>query len=195
MATTLEVRWHARAGQGAVTAAKTFADAAMGEGKFIQASPEYGPERSGAPMRAYNRVSDAPLRIYSQVTNPDVVVVVDPTLLGSEDILEGTGPAATLLVNTPLPPAAIREALKVEGRRIFTVDATQVALEEIGKNFPNIPMLGAVARVTAQFSLESAAEQVKQGLGKKILPKVLEGNLRALRRGYEEVRGEGHVDP
>lgn len=190
MAKTLEIRWHARAGQGAVTAAKTFADAALGEGKYIQASPEYGPERSGAPMKAFNRVSDEPIRLYSQVQHPNVVVVVDPTLLHSEDVLEGTGPEALLLVNTPMTPVEVRSTLKVQGRKVFTVDATKIALEEIGRNFPNTPMLGAVARLTDQFSLESAVTRVKESLGKKVLPKVLEGNARAVQRGYDEVKGE-----
>ncbi|MFI5341055.1 MAG: 2-oxoacid:acceptor oxidoreductase family protein [Candidatus Methylomirabilales bacterium] len=191
MGKTLEIRWHARAGQGAVTAAKTFAEAALGEGKYIQASPEYGPERAGAPMRAFNRVADVPIRLYGQVQHPDVVVVVDPTLLMSEDVLEGTAAEATLLVNTPLSPAEVRTVMKMTDRKIFTVDATKIALEEIGKNFPNTPMLGAVARLAGQFSVDSALAQVKASLGKKVPPQVVDGNLRAVQRGYGEVKGEG----
>jgi pyruvate ferredoxin oxidoreductase gamma subunit len=190
MSRTLEIRWHARAGQGAVTAAKTFAEAALGEGKHIQASPEYGPERAGAPMRAFNRVSDVPIRLYGQVQHPDVVVVVDPTLLASEDVLEGTGPEAVLLVNTPLSPADVRASRQIQDRRLFTVDATKIALEEVGRNFPNTPMLGAVARLTGTFGLDSVVAKVKAGFGKKVSAAVVDGNARAVERGYAEVRGE-----
>jgi pyruvate ferredoxin oxidoreductase gamma subunit len=185
----LEIRWHARAGQGAVTAAKAFAEAALGEGKYIQASPEYGPERAGAPMKAFNRVSDAPIRLHSQVQHPDIVVVVDPTLLASEDVLEGTRPDAILLVNTPMTPVEVRASLGMQGRRVFTLDATKIALKEIGRNFPNTPMLGAVARIARQFRLESIQDCIKESLGKKVVPKVLEGNARAVQRGYDEVKG------
>ena len=190
MATTLEIRWHARAGQGAVTAAKTVAEAAMEEGKYIQASPEYGPERSGAPMRAFNRISDAPLRVHSQVTTPDIVVVIDPTLLDSEDILEGTREGAAIIVNAPEPPGALRTRLGIAGRRVYTLDATRIALDEIGRNYPNTPMLGALARVAGQFGLEAAKRRVAKSLGDKVKEAVLQGNLRAVQRGFDEVQGE-----
>lgn len=186
----LEIRWHARAGQGAITAAKAFAEAAMEEGKYIQAMPEYGPERSGAPIRAYNRISTLPIRLHSQVTAPDLVVVVDPTLLGTEDLLTGTDATATLLINTPQSPVEVRERLKIQGRRIYTLDATQIALGEMGKNFPNTSLLGALARVVGEISLEGVKRQVRRELGKKVTPKILDSNLRAVERGYQEVRGE-----
>jgi len=186
----LEIRWHARAGQGAITAAKVFAEAAMGEGKYIQAMPEYGPERSGAPIRAYNRVSAAPIRLHSQVAAPNLVVVVDPTLLESEDFLAGTDGTATLLFNTPQSPEEVREHLEIQGRRIFTLDATRIALEEMGKNFPNTPLLGGLARVAEEVSLEGVQEQVRHELGKKVTQDVLDKNLRAVERGYREVRSE-----
>lgn len=186
----LEIRWHARAGQGAITAAKVCAEAAMEEGKYIQAMPEYGPERSGAPIRAYNRISTAPIRLHSQVTAPNVVVVVDATLLGTEDLLAGTDIAATLLINTPQSPGEVRERLQIPGRRISTLDATHIALEEMGKNFPNTPLLGALARVAGEISLEGVKKQVRRELGKKVPPEVLDRNLRAIERGYREVRSE-----
>lgn len=186
----LEIRWHARAGQGAITAAKVLAEAALEEKKYIQAMPEYGPERSGAPIRAYNRISTEPIRLHSQVTTPDVVVVVDPSLVGTEDLLAGTDSTAALLVNAPQSPGEVRERLQVRGRRIFTLDATRIALEEMGKNFPNTPLLGALARVAGEISLESVKGQVRRELGKKITPQVLDSNLRAVERGYREVRGE-----
>ena len=186
----LEIRWHARAGQGAITAAKVLAEAAMEEGKYIQAMPEYGPERSGAPIRAYNRISTSPIRQRSQVTTPDLVVVVDPSLLETEDLLAGTDAAALLLINTPEDPRVVRERLQVPGRRIFTLDATRIAREEMGKNFPNTPLLGALTRVAAEVGLEGVQQQLRRELGKKVTPAVLESNLRALERGYREVRGE-----
>lgn len=186
----LEIRWHARAGQGAITAAKVLAEAAMEEGKYIQATPEYGPERSGAPIHAYNRISTSPIRQRSQVTTPGLVVVVDRSLLETEDLLAGTDATAVLLINTPEGPGAVRERLQVPGRRIFTVDATRIALEEMGKNFPNTPLLGALARVEAEISLEGVKDQVRRELGKKVTPAVLDSNLRALERGSREVRGE-----
>jgi len=186
----LEIRWHARAGQGAITAAKVIAEAAMEEGKYIQAMPEYGPERSGAPIRAYNRISTAPIQVHSQVTAPGLVVVVDPTLVGTEDLLAGTDITATLLLNTPQTPGEVREQLKISGRRIYTLDATRIALEEMGKNFPNTPLLGALSRATAEIRLEGVKDQVRRELGKKVTPEVLASNLRAVERGYREVRGE-----
>lgn len=175
-----------------MTAAKALAEAALAEGRYAQASPEYGPERSGAPIRAYNRLSDAPIRIYGQVTNPQVVVVLDPTLTGSEDILEGTSEGALVLVNSPLPPERLRDRLKVQGRKLYTLDATRIALEEIGRPFPNTPMLGAVAKVTKGFSVNGVLKQLEESLGKKLPRKVVEGNLKAVMRGHDEVKGEHH---
>lgn len=162
----------------------------MEEGKYIQAMPEYGPERSGAPIRAYNRISTSPIRLHSQVTAPNVVVVVDATLLGTEDLLAGTDITATLLLNTPQTPGEVREQLKIPGRRIYTLDATRIALEEMGKNFPNTPLLGALSRATAEIRLEGVKDQVRRELGKKVTPEVLASNLRAVERGYQEVRSE-----
>lgn len=186
----LEIRWHAQGGQGAVTAAKAVAEAALEDGKYIQAMPEYGPERSGAPIRAYNRVSTVPIRFHSQVTTPGVVVVVDATLLGTEDVLAGTSGTATLLINSEESPRALRERLQMAGRQLYTLNASQIALEELGRNFPNTPLLGALARVTGAISLDGVKRQVERELGKKITPEVLRANLRAVERGYEGVRGE-----
>jgi pyruvate ferredoxin oxidoreductase gamma subunit len=115
---------------------------------------------------------------------------VDPTLVGTEDLLAGTDSTATLLINTPQSPGEVRENLQVQGRKLFTLDATHIALEETGKNFPNTPLLGALARVTAEISLEGVKEQVCRDLGKKVTPEVLASNLRAVERGYQEVRAE-----
>jgi len=186
----LEVRWHGRGGQGVVTAAKVLAECAMAGGKHIQAFPEYGPERMGAPIRAFDRISSAPIPIHSQVKNPRVVVVVDPTLLGVVDVLEGMPEDGILIVNTSSSPSQIREKLGVEGRSIYTVDATTISIEELGRNIPNTAMLGAVVRATGLTTLEQLLEDVRSRFEGKFKPEVVEGNLRCVRRGYEEVKGE-----
>lgn len=190
MAEMIEVRWHARAGQGAVTAAKVLADTALEEGKYVQASPEYGPERMGAPLRAFNRISDRPIRIFSQVTNPGVVIVLDPTLLGMVDVTEGTPDDAVIVINTPESPADVRKRLKIQGRRLFTVDATRISLDTLGRAFPNTPMMGALVKATGILKLESVLSEIEETLGKKFSQKIVEGNLESVRRAYEEVKGE-----
>ena len=190
MSDVLEIRWHARAGQGAVTAAKSLAETALQEGKYVQAAPEYGPERAGAPLRAFNRISDKPIRLHSAVITPQVVVVLDPTLIGIVDVTEGTPEDASIIVNTPNSPAEMRKKMGLRGRKIFTVDATKIAMEEMGRPIPNTPMMAALVKVTGQLKLENILKEIEKTLGKKFLAKVVEGNLNAVRRAYEEVKGE-----
>ncbi|MBI3760654.1 MAG: 2-oxoacid:acceptor oxidoreductase family protein [Chloroflexi bacterium] len=184
----IEIRWHARAGQGAVTAAKALADAALAEGKFIQAFPDYGPERMGAPVKAYNRVSETPIRTHGIVEHPKVIVIVDPSLVGSE-VTEGAPDDAVFLVNSTKSPSEAQKALGAK-RRVFTVDATRIAQEAIGLRKPNTPMLGAVAKVTGVIQLDTLLAQTEKSFGHKYKREVVEGNLAAIRRAYEEVRGE-----
>lgn len=191
MAEVLEIRWHARAGQGAVTAAKSLAETALEEGKYVQAAPEYGPERAGAPLRAFNRISDQPLRMHSPVVSPQVVVVLDPTLIGIVDVAEGTPDDAILVINSPERPEEIRRKMKLRGRKIYTVDATRIALDTLGRPIPNTPMMAALIRVTGLLRLENVLHQIEKTLGKKFVAKVVEGNLEAVRKAYEEVKGEG----
>lgn len=186
-----EIRWHGRGGQGTVTAAKLFAEAVLGNGKYVQAFPEYGPERMGAPVRAYNRVSDAPLTVHCQVTHPRIVAVVDSTLLGTTDVLEGMPENGILIVNTNKSAAEIRKKVRATGQRIFVVDATRISLETLGRPLPNTPMLGALAKASGEIELAALLEQVQRNFGKKFSEKVVEGNLRAVNRAYEEVREEG----
>lgn len=189
MADTVEIRWHGRGGQGTVTAAKVLADACLTGGRHVQAFPEYGPERSGAPLKAYNRISSKELRMHCPVLEPHVVTVVDASLLDSVDVTEGTRPDAVFIVNTAKGPKEIREKLGAKpGQRVFTVDATRIALETIGRAFPNSPMLGAVCRVTGLVSLDHLLEDVRKSFGKKFSEKIIQGNLDAVRRGYEEVK-------
>jgi len=186
----VEIRWHARGGQGAVTASKILASAAIEEGKYAQSAPDYGAERSGAPLRAFNRISDTPITLHCLVLNPDVVIVVDPTLLDAVDFLEGTGEDAVLIINTDKTPEEIKEKYPLGNRKVYTVDATKIAMEELKRPLMNVPMLGALVKaLKGPVTLESVEKNVREAFGKKVSEEVLNANIRALRRAYEEVRG------
>ena len=185
-----EIRWHGRGGQGAVTAAKMVAEVALGQQKFFQAFPEYGPERSGAPIVAFTRISDAPIQIFSGVEHPEIVAVLDPSLLTIVDVTKGAPDDAIVLINSDLPPAELRAKSDMKGRRLYTVAATKIAVETIGRAIPNTPMVGALVRIAGLFPLESVVEFMRAEFGKKFPPKVVEGNVAALTRAYEEVQGE-----
>ncbi len=185
----IEIRWHGRGGQGTVTAAKVLADACLSGGRYVQAFPEYGPERAGAPLRAYNRISDHELRLYCPVVNPRIVSIVDATIIDAMDVTEGAIDDAIFVVNTKKDPAEIRAALKAKStQKIFTVDATDIAITEIGRPLPNSPMLGAVVKVSDLVSLPHLIEEVRKSFGKKFAEKIINGNLKAVERGYKEVR-------
>jgi pyruvate ferredoxin oxidoreductase gamma subunit len=189
MAETMEIRWHGRGGQGTVTAAKVLADACLSGGRYVQAFPEYGPERAGAPLRAYNRISSKELRMHCPVLRPQVVGVVDATLLDGINVAEGALEDAIFVVNSAKGPKEIRAKLNAESRqKVFTIDASKIAMECIGKALPNASMLGAVCKVTGLVSLEHLLEDVKKSFGKKFSQKIIDGNLEATRRGYEEVK-------
>jgi len=185
-----EIRWHGRGGQGAVTAAKMVAEVALGQHKYFQAFPEYGPERSGAPIVAFTRISDAPIQIFSGVENPQIVAVLDPSLLTIVDVAKGAPDDAVVLVNSDLAPAKLRAKSKLQGRRLYTVAATKIAVETIGRAIPNTPMVGALVRITGLFPLDSVVEFMRADFGKKFPPRVVEGNITALTRAYEEVQSE-----
>lgn len=188
MTDTVEIRWHGRGGQGTVTAAKVLADACLSGGRYVQAFPEYGPERAGAPLRAYNRISPKELRMHCPVLQPQVVSVVDATLLDSIDVTDGATKDAIFVVNTSKDPKEIRAKLNAEpGQKVFTLDATKIAIECTGRALPNSPMLGAVCKVTGLVNLEHLLEDVRKSFGKKFPQKVIDGNLEATRHGYEEV--------
>jgi pyruvate ferredoxin oxidoreductase gamma subunit len=189
MADTLEIRWHGRGGQGTVTAAKVLADACLSGGRYVQAFPEYGPERAGAPLRAYNRISLREIRMHCPVLRPQVVSVVDATLLDSIDVTEGAKEDAIFVVNTSHDPKEIREKLNAGPKqKVFTVDATKIAMECIGRALPNSPMLGAICKVTGIVGLEHLLEDIRKSFGKKFSQKIIDGNIEATRLGYEEVR-------
>jgi len=186
----VEIRWHGRGGQGVKTAALLFGDAAMGEGLYIQAFPEYGPERMGAPVASFNRLSDKPISLHCGITNPQVVVVLDATLLGKIDVAAGLPKDGKLIINTADPPAEIKHKLNLNGVKVFTVDASSIARETIGRDIPNTPMLGALAKVTEIISFDRLLKDVEIKLTKKFAskPEIIKGNISAIRRAYQEVK-------
>ncbi|MDH4231708.1 MAG: 2-oxoacid:acceptor oxidoreductase family protein [Nitrospirota bacterium] len=189
MTETVEIRWHGRGGQGTVTAAKVLADACLSGGRHVQAFPEYGPERAGAPLRAYNRISSKELRMHCPVLEPNIVAVADATLLDSINTAEGAKDDTIFIVNTSKDPKEIREKLKAgPGQKVFSVDATKIALDCFGRALPNAPMLGAICRITGLITLEHLLEDVRKSFGKKFSQKIIDGNLEATKRGYEEVK-------
>ena len=186
-----EIRWHGRGGQGAKTAALLFGDAALAQGKYIQAFPEYGPERMGAPVASFNRISPKPIFIHSGVTNPDVVIVLDPTLIESIDVTEGLSDGGVLIVNTEKSTEDVKSDCKVKGSiKVFTVDASKISMETIGRDIPNTPMLGALIKATDILNFKEMLEDTKKKLEKKFKskPEVIDGNIKAIERAYNEVK-------
>jgi len=185
-----EIRWHGRGGQGAVTAAKMVAELALGEGRYFQAFPEYGPERSGAPIVAFTRVSDAPIQVYSGVEHPQIVVVLDSSLMTVVDVTKGAPDDAIVLVNSERSPAKLRKDTGFTGNRLYTIAATRIAIETIKRAIPNTPMVGALTRITGLFDIDDVVAFLREDFGKKFPPKVVEGNIAAITRSYEEVQAE-----
>ncbi len=184
----MEIRWHGRGGQGVVTAGKVLADAALESGRYFQAFPDYGPERMGAPIRAFTRLSDEPIVVHSQINHPDVVIVLDPTVIGTVDVTEGLKDDGILIVNTSESPQAIREKLNFRGGKVFTVDASKIAIEELGREITNTPMLGAFARATGLFDLDELDEQIRHKFARKLSDEMIEANVRAMRRASEALQ-------
>lgn len=182
----LEVRWHGRGGQGAWTASELLAHAAIYEGKFIQSFPEFGPERMGAPVTAFTRISTEPISIHCAVYNPDIVVVLDPTLLKTVLVTEGLNEEGTIIINSKDDPTAMRKALKTDKGKVWTVPATEIAINILGMSITNTAMLGAVARVTKIVSLESLEKVVKE----RFRLGVAEKNFAVIKEAYEKVKSE-----
>ena len=187
-----EIRWHGRGGQGAKTAALLFADAALGEGLYIQAFPEYGPERMGAPVQSFDRLSDEPITIHCGVTNPSVVVVLDPTLIDTVDVTQGLPENGAIIINTSETAKNIKAKLGLTKGKVYTVDASAISRDTIGKDIPNTPMLGALAKVTGLINFERMVEDNRKKLTLKFKnkPEVIEGNIKSIQRAYEKVKGE-----
>jgi pyruvate ferredoxin oxidoreductase gamma subunit len=186
----LEVRWHGRGGQGAVTASKVLAESAIELGKQIQAFPEYGSERKGAPVKAFTRIADHRIRHHSQVTNPDVVIVLDASLLETVDVTEGLSEDGILIINTQDPPGDVRGKLGLKGRAVYTVDATGISLRNLGKAIPNTPMIGALLGATKLLSPESVAQNFRKKFEGKFKDEVIEGNVQSILDAAQEVKGE-----
>lgn len=182
-----EIRWHGRGGQGVVTAAQLLAQSALVEDKHFQSFPEFGPERMGAPIRAFSRVSPEPINLYCNVDNPDFVVVLDATLIGLVNLTEGLIEGGAIIVNTSEDPAVIKEKIGTNGK-VFTVDASKIAKDEIGRAIPNTPMLGALLKASGVLKLETVSKHLRDSFGGKFSPEVVEGNVRALTRAFEETR-------
>jgi pyruvate ferredoxin oxidoreductase gamma subunit len=171
-----------------VTAGKVLAETALEAGRYFQSAPEYGPERAGAPIRAYTRLSDEPISLHSNIEEPDIVVVLDPTVIGPVDVTAGLKPDGIIIVNTPKPPDEMRRQLKRDTGRVVTIDATRIAIDEIGRDITNTPLLGAFAAVTGIFTVEEIVDQTRHRFGKKLAPKVVDANIRAIKRAAQEIQ-------
>lgn len=191
MNNVVEIRWHGRGGQGAKTASLLLAEAAFDTGKYIQGFPEYGPERMGAPITAYNRISDKRLTVHSNIYEPDYVIVVDETLIDVVDVTAGLKKEGAILINTEKTPEELRSKLNGYEGRVCTIDARTISMETLGKYFPNTPMLGAIVKIAKLMDettfLHSMESSFKHKFANK--PQVIEPNMAAVKRALEEVRG------
>ena len=187
----IEIRWHGRGGQGAKTASLLLADAAFNTGKFIQGFPEYGPERMGAPITAYNRISDTPIRVHSNIYEPDYVVVVDDTLLEAVDVTNGLKAEGGILINTSKQPEELRQYLKGYTGKIYTIDATKISMDCLKANFPNTAMLSAIVRITGVMTKEELLKDMEGSFKHKFArkPEVIAPNMEIIKRAYDEVTG------
>ena len=186
----IEIRWHGRGGQGAKTASLLLADAAFNTGKYIQGFPEYGPERMGAPITAYNRISTNPITIHTNIYEPDYVVVVDDTLLESVDVTSGLKEDGAIVINTTKSADYLRSVLKGYKGEIYTIDAKKISEEALGRYFPNTPMLAAIVKVSKVMSDEDLFEDMKGSFKHKFAkkPEVIDGNMKALELALKEVK-------
>ncbi|KYH40211.1 MAG: pyruvate synthase [Candidatus Bathyarchaeota archaeon B26-2] len=181
----VEVRWHGRGGQGIVTVSRLLAQAALIDGKYVQAFPEFGPERAGAPVTGFTRISDEPISIHSRIYNPEIIVLVDPTLLGKVNIVEGLVEGGTIVANTEMGPSEIKEELNVDNAKVYTVDATRIALDILGRPIYNTAMLGALLKVAPLASMDSMVKVVMD----RFPGTVGEKNVAVIKGAYEEVKG------
>jgi pyruvate ferredoxin oxidoreductase gamma subunit len=185
---TIEIRWHGRAGQGVVTAAVTLADViSTEEDLYVQAFPEFGAEKRGAPILAFNRISKKPIRTHSQVYYPDIVVVTDPSLLGMVDVTSGAKDDALFLMNTIFDIDLIRKRLSLKDKKIFSLDAYTIAEDELGRAIPNVPMVSALVKVTGLMDLEKFTQNIRGSLGRKLRPEIVEKNMKTIDRAFKEV--------
>jgi len=186
----IEIRWHGRGGQGAKTASLLLADAAFNTGKYIQGFPEYGPERMGAPITAYNRISDTPITVHSNIYEPDYVVVVDDTLLESVNVTAGLKSTGAIVINTTKSADYLKSVLKGYEGKIYTIDARKVSMDCLGKYFPNTPMLAAIVKVTGIMSDDAFIKDMEGSFKHKFAkkPEVIDGNMKAIKMALSEVK-------
>ncbi len=189
MSKLTEIRWHGRGGQGAKTAALLLADVAFQAGKQVQGFPEYGPERMGAPITAYDRISDTEIRVHSNIYDPDYVAVVDDTLLHSVNVTGGLKGSGGILINTQKSKDEILPLLGDYKGAVYAIDARKVSMETLGKYFPNTPMLAAMVKISGVMELDVFLREMKTSLEHKFArkPEVLDGNMKALNMAIEEV--------
>ena len=182
----IEIRWHGRGGQGAKTAALLLADAAFDAGLYVQGFPEYGPERMGAPITAYNRIDEAPIRIHSGIYEPDIVVVVDETLLADVDVCAGMKPGGRVVVNSNRKPEIVAEEFEGFTGEIYAVDAADISIRNLGKNLPNTPLLSVVAKLTGVIGEKEFFETMEKAFREKFAarPEVAEGNIVAVHEAW-----------
>ena len=185
----IEIRWHGRGGQGAKTASLLLADAAFNTGKYIQGFPEYGPERMGAPITAYNRISDKPITIHSNIYEPDYLVVVDYTLLEAVPVTDGLKKTGAIVINTTKSAEEVKKLLKGYEGEIYKIDAKKISEEALGRYFPNTPMLAAIVKVSKVMSDEELLNDMKGSFKHKFAkkPEVIEGNMKALEMALNSV--------
>ena len=190
MENTLEIRWHGRGGQGAKTAALLLAEVAFKTGKNAQGFPEYGPERMGPPITAYDRISDKPIRVHSNIYDPQFVVVVDETLIEIVDVTAGLREDGAIIINTAKSKEEIIPHLRGYKGKVYTIDARQIAMDTLGKNFPNTPMLAAIVKVTGVIDDETFLNEMEGSFRHKFAkkPEVVKGNMEALRIALREVK-------
>ncbi len=189
MSKYFEIRWHGRGGQGTVTGAKSLAEAVQGTGKHVSAFPDYGPERRGAPLRAFDRFSDEKIRIHTPVLEPDVVMIVDPTLIGTKGLLNGVRDKTIFVVNTEKSPAETKKALGLDGQTLYTVPANSISHKLFKREIPNSAMMGAFARACPEvISIEALIEEAKHIFSHMLAPHLVDKNVEAIRCGYDEVK-------
>lgn len=189
MSNLIEIRWHGRGGQGAKTACLLLADAAFNTGKYIQGFPEYGPERMGAPITAYNRISNSPITIHSAIYEPNYVVVVDDTLLDTVDVTAGLKEDGAIVINTTNDAETLKKKLKGYKGGIYTIDARSISIDALGKYFPNTPMLAAIVKVSGVIPEEQFLSDMEGSFKHKFAkkPEVIDGNMKALKNTLEKV--------
>lgn len=185
-----EIRWHGRGGQGAKTAALLLADVAFQTGKHVQGFPEYGPERMGAPITAYNRISDDEIRVHSNIYDPEYVAVVDESLLEAVDVTAGLKKDGAILINTQKPKEEILPHLGGYEGKVYTIDAHKVSMEAMGKYFPNTPMLAAMVKIAGVMEEETFLKEMEASFHHKFAgkPEVIDGNMKALKMAFQEVQ-------